>query len=54
MSAGASSWVDTPSFCMVKAPNPKNRILPLRSSTEVISSRNQPEASGASSEQNTE
>ncbi len=48
MSAPASSWVETPSFSMTLAPRPKKRIFsPFRSSSDLISLRNQPEASGA-------
>ena len=47
MSAAASSWVDTPSFCMTLAPSPKKRIFrPFISSRFLISLRNQPEVSG--------
>ena len=38
----------TPIFCITLAPSPKKRIFrPLRSSTDLISLRNQPDASGA-------
>ena len=48
MSPPAISWVDTPIFSITLAPSPKKRILrPLRSSIDLISLRNQPEASGA-------
>ena len=39
--------VETPSFSITLAPSPKNRIFrPFRSATDLISLRNQPDASG--------
>src|SRR6185503_12025842 len=47
ISPACRSCVATPSFCMTLAPRPKKRIFsPLRSSTDLISLRNQPDASG--------
>ncbi len=41
-----------PSLFMTEAPSPKKRIFkPLKTSTDLISSRNQPEASGTRTEQ---
>ena len=54
MSAAASSWVETPSFCITCAPRPKKRIFrPFSSSTDLISLRNQPEVSGPMQKQST-
>jgi hypothetical protein len=47
ISAGGSCTVVTPSWAMTCAPRPKKRMRrPRRLSTERISRRNQPEASG--------
>ena len=51
MSAGASSCVETPSFCITLAPRPKKRIFrPFSWSSDLISRRNQPEVSGPDGE----
>ena len=48
ISPACRSCVATPSFCITMAPSPKKRIFrPLRSSSVLISLRNQPDASGA-------